>query len=307
MANNFYTFQTDVASAGTPVALDNQSVEPHQSVTVRAKADNTGDIYIGNSSSDAADSDERFTLAAGESLTFQVPNTGLIWIDSEEDGDGVEVVVGASGGSAGGGGGSSSGGDTQTAGADDESNTANSQRTSARLMGFNSSTWERLRTVAGAGDGGAPRILATGQYGYNGSTWDRFRASVSGIVSAITGFLNNIPFLQYLSSAPTLTDEDWHHFRGDVNANLMVALGSLLAGEDLTNNVMKVEHQYSYSRKTADGQVKASAGFVHTVTFSATGTVTAGVITLYDATSETGTVLWSGTIQTGLNPRDHHP
>lgn len=50
---------------------------------------------------------------------------------------------------------------------------------------------------------------------------------------------------------------------------------------------------FSYSRQTADGQVKATAGYVHTVTLSPTGTVTAGVITLYDSASETGTVILS--------------
>lgn len=50
---------------------------------------------------------------------------------------------------------------------------------------------------------------------------------------------------------------------------------------------------YSYSRKTADGQVKATAGFIHTVTISPTGTVTAGVMTIYDNAAETGTVVLS--------------
>jgi hypothetical protein len=50
---------------------------------------------------------------------------------------------------------------------------------------------------------------------------------------------------------------------------------------------------YSYSRKTADGQVKATAGFIHTVTISPTGTVTAGEVTIYDSASESGTVIMS--------------
>jgi hypothetical protein len=102
MPNNFYTFQTVVESAGTPVALDNQSAEPRQAVNVRAKSDNAGKIYIGHSSAVVADSDQRITLAPGESFDFQVPNTGLIWIDSDENGDGVEVVVGAKARSSGG-------------------------------------------------------------------------------------------------------------------------------------------------------------------------------------------------------------
>lgn len=50
---------------------------------------------------------------------------------------------------------------------------------------------------------------------------------------------------------------------------------------------------YAYSRKTADGQVKGSSGFVHTVTIAPTGVVVAGVLTIYDSLSETGNVLLS--------------
>jgi hypothetical protein len=49
----------------------------------------------------------------------------------------------------------------------------------------------------------------------------------------------------------------------------------------------------TYSRLTADGQVKATAGHLQTITFSPTGTVTAGVITIYDSATETGTVIFS--------------
>lgn len=51
---------------------------------------------------------------------------------------------------------------------------------------------------------------------------------------------------------------------------------------------------YTISRKTADGQVKATAGFVHTVTISPlTATPTAGLLTIYDSASETGTILYT--------------
>lgn len=90
--------------------------------------------------------------------------------------------------------------------------------------------------------------------------------------------------------------------QADANGNVSVNSTTLQAGEDLANDVRKMEQRFSYTRLIADGQVKSSAGFVHTVTFSAIGTVIAGVITLYDSASESGTVIWSGTIQTGLNP-----
>lgn len=49
-----------------------------------------------------------------------------------------------------------------------------------------------------------------------------------------------------------------------------------------------------YSRKTGDGQVKATAGYLHTVTIApTTATPTAGLLSIYDSTTETGTVVYS--------------
>lgn len=107
---------------------------------------------------------------------------------------------------------------------------------------------------------------------------------------------------EYRATATTYTDGDATVLQSDINGNLKVTMASQIAGEDLDINVMKVEQRFSYTRRTADGSIKSGAGFLHTVTFSATGTVTAGVITIYDNTAESGTVIWSGTIQTGLNP-----
>lgn len=58
---------------------------------------------------------------------------------------------------------------------------------------------------------------------------------------------------------------------------------------------MRVEAgPYAYSRKTADGQVKAGSGFVHTVSLAGlTDTPTPGLMTLYDSLTETGTIIYS--------------
>lgn len=118
----------------------------------------------------------------------------------------------------------------------------------------------------------------------------------------MTKFQNSHGNGHYNATAPSLSDGDEVGDQYDVNGNKLISLGTLIAGEDLTNNVLKTEERFSYYKATADGQVKSGSGFIHTVTFSATGTVTAGVITIYDNTAESGTVIWTGTIQTGLNP-----
>jgi hypothetical protein len=51
---------------------------------------------------------------------------------------------------------------------------------------------------------------------------------------------------------------------------------------------------FLYSRKTADGQVKAGSGFVHTISIAGlTATPTAGLLTIYDSLTETGTVIYA--------------
>src|SRR4051812_25784845 len=69
---------------------------------------------------------------------------------------------------------------------------------------------------------------------------------------------------------------------------LAVSLGSKLAGEDQTADVLKVENRFSYATITSATTtvVKSGAGFLHriVVTGGTTGTIVA-----YDATSAAGT------------------
>lgn len=92
--------------------------------------------------------------------------------------------------------------------------------------------------------------------------------------------------------------EQWD-FAKDTNGFESVNVGTKLAGEDLTNDVMKTEQRFSFTRLTADGQVKAGAGFLHTLTFAcADAAPTAGSIIVYDSLTETGTVIYSETFDT---------
>ena len=73
---------------------------------------------------------------------------------------------------------------------------------------------------------------------------------------------------------------------------LKTDMDTLLSGEDQTNGVFKVEGQFSGSQATADAQVKATAGFLHAVTFMCTDAApTAGSIIVYDSAAESGTVV----------------
>ena len=90
-----------------------------------------------------------------------------------------------------------------------------------------------------------------------------------------------------------------------VNADNQVAttLGTQIAGEDLTNDVLKVEQRFSYSGViAADALVKTGAGFVHTVTISqADAAPTAGTISVLDSVAAgAGTAIFTWNLTTAV-------
>jgi hypothetical protein len=83
----------------------------------------------------------------------------------------------------------------------------------------------------------------------------------------------------------------------DLSGNQRTTLGTLLAGEDLTVNVIKVEQRFSYANMTTatTTTIKSGAGFLHTITLNTP--VASATITLYDNTAGSGTKI--GTITLG--------
>jgi hypothetical protein len=69
----------------------------------------------------------------------------------------------------------------------------------------------------------------------------------------------------------------------DASGGVKSSQSSLAAGEDITNDVQKVEHRYSYANGVAEAQVKATGGLLHTFRCNCT---TAGTITIYNNTIE---------------------
>ncbi len=95
----------------------------------------------------------------------------------------------------------------------------------------------------------------------------------------------------YQTTPDTLTNNQTGAVGIDANRNMKAVLATLLAGEDLTNNVMKVEQRFSfasYSTAQAATVVKSGTGFLHTVTILGG---TAGAITVWDNTAGSGTTI----------------
>lgn len=96
------------------------------------------------------------------------------------------------------------------------------------------------------------------------------------------------------TTAPTYTNGQLGQLQIDSKGNLSVTQATLIAGEDLNNDLTKVEQRYIPTRVTADTQIKSGAGFLHTITIAPTTAVpTAGLVTIYDSLTETGTILYS--------------
>jgi hypothetical protein len=78
----------DVAAAGTAEALAASQALMH-GVTVRAKTDNTGIIYVGDSD---VDSTNGFELEAGESILIYTDNLANVYIDASVNEEGVSYI-----------------------------------------------------------------------------------------------------------------------------------------------------------------------------------------------------------------------
>lgn len=93
---------------------------------------------------------------------------------------------------------------------------------------------------------------------------------------------------EYKATRTTLVDGDRGEAQMDANGFLMTSLGTKIAGEDLTNDVIRVEHQMGYATisTATTTTVKTGAGVLHNIIV--TGGTT-GTIVIYDNTAGSGT------------------
>jgi hypothetical protein len=84
-ATAIYTGQVDVPTATTRVQVSSSSVSV-RSVTIKALVGNGGFIYVGKSD---VDSSNGFELDAGESISVDVNNLNLLYVDTSNSGDDI--------------------------------------------------------------------------------------------------------------------------------------------------------------------------------------------------------------------------
>lgn len=91
MPGNLKSTEKDVAAAGTAEALVSSATYV-TSVTIKAKAANTGNMYVGDSTVDNAGTFP--PLSPSDVLTVSSPyefNLADIFVDADVDGEGVEL------------------------------------------------------------------------------------------------------------------------------------------------------------------------------------------------------------------------
>ncbi len=141
-------------------------------------------------------------------------------------------------------------------------------------------------TAAALGDATAnptTTSVASMSMGYNGTTWDRVRVTTTGKILNSSEYAEDTVFADasYVTLAgqeiddptalATMTEGDVGNVKGDLSGRTIVTLGTLSAGENLTDNLVQVAMKpvatatNTYSRDTstaleASSIAKASAG-----------------------------------------------
>lgn len=98
---------------------------------------------------------------------------------------------------------------------------------------------------------------------------------------------------QYNANPKTRVDgESVYYDETDSKGNKKVTLGTLEAGEDITNDVTKVELRFTptYISTATTTNIKTGTGLLHTLVVQGG---TAGSIIVYDNTAASGTILAS--------------
>jgi len=88
LPSTVYNGQKTVTTNGTAEALAS-SQALSAGVLIKALADNTNDVYVGDSS---VDSSNGFVLAAGEEVFIEIDNLASVYIDVDTNGEGVSYI-----------------------------------------------------------------------------------------------------------------------------------------------------------------------------------------------------------------------
>ena len=114
----------------------------------------------------------------------------------------------------------------------------------------------------------------------------------SGSPSTTPSGSASVPLAKYNATPTTRTEGQFGVLQADTLGNLKETLGTTIAGEDIPNDVLKVEtrNNGTYISTATTTVCKTGAGLLHTITVTGG---TAGTIVVYDNTAASGTILAS--------------
>ena len=114
----------------------------------------------------------------------------------------------------------------------------------------------------------------------------------SGSPSTTPSGSASVPLAKYNATPTTRTEWQFGVLQADSLGNLKETLGTTIAGEDIPNDVTKVEfrNNATYISTATTTVVKTGAGLLHTIVVQGG---TTGTIIGYDNTSAGGTILFS--------------
>ena len=123
-------------------------------------------------------------------------------------------------------------------------------------------------------------------------------ATPTSLISNISRFIG---WSMFNATPTTRTDGQAGPLQADSLGNLKETLGTTIAGEDIPNDVTKVEfrNNLTYISTATTTVVKTGAGLLHAVIFQWTST---GTVIGYDNTSASGTILFSFPIGVTTQP-----
>lgn len=114
----------------------------------------------------------------------------------------------------------------------------------------------------------------------------------SGSPSTTPSGSASVPLAKYNATPTTRTEGQFGVLQADTLGNLKETLGTTIAGEDIPNDVTKVEQRNNatYISTATTTVVKTGAGLLHTIVVQGG---TTGTIIGYDNTAASGTILFS--------------
>ena len=114
----------------------------------------------------------------------------------------------------------------------------------------------------------------------------------SGSPSTTPTGASSVPLAKYNAVPTTRTEGQFGVLQADSLGNLKETLGTTIAGEDIPNDVTKVEfrNNATYISTATTTVVKTGAGLLHTIVVQGG---TTGTIIGYDNTAASGTILFS--------------